>query len=333
VGLVVFTQIIAPNSKQLFASVIQPTPTIDLECNDTACLTVCMNRLPDIVETDYTPVQFHLMGSLGVGWLDPSKGEYELARYKIEAGELQKVSFSNAPENLKSYQEDVETHQKIWRYFKTIIPENQRKILTHFIIYTDGKREKTAAVVWYPDQRWYLYIDILDFGDKRDVTTTLVHEQAHILTMNTSQNQPITWDQNFTLENFRKKQDACKTFFSGFECFNSESYLNTFYERFWKGRHEEWIDLLFEKDKAVRRTRVKELYSKYPDEFVSEYSATEPEEDIAESWKVFILESKPVGNTIAGQKVLFFYEYPELVQLRAEIIQGICRYAAGIIEK
>jgi hypothetical protein len=51
---------------------------------------------------------------------------------------------------------------------------------------------------------------------------------------------------------------------------------------------------------------------------------TNPEEDIAESWSFFILSPKPAGNTIAEQKILFFYNYSELVQLRNEILNNLC---------
>ena len=53
---------------------------------------------------------------------------------------------------------------------------------------------------------------------------------------------------------------------------------------------------------------------------MTDYAATNPGEDIAESFTSFVMEPKPDGDTIAEEKVLFFYEYPELVQLRAEIV-------------
>lgn len=52
---------------------------------------------------------------------------------------------------------------------------------------------------------------------------------------------------------------------------------------------------------------------------MTDYAATNPGEDIAESWTAFILQPKPTGSTIADQKTLFFYDYPELVRLRGQI--------------
>lgn len=78
---------------------------------------------------------------------------------------------------------------------------------------------------------------------------------------------------------------------------------------------------------AGYRTALDEFYANHREQFVSPYAATNPREDIAESWTEFILRPKPSGTSIADQKVLFFYEFPELVQAREEIIQGVCQYA------
>ena len=47
---------------------------------------------------------------------------------------------------------------------------------------------------------------------------------------------------------------------------------------------------------------------------------------MAEAFATFILEPQPNDELIAEQKILFFYDYPELVELRQYIIQGICTY-------
>ena len=66
------------------------------------------------------------------------------------------------------------------------------------------------------------------------------------------------------------------------------------------------------------------LYEKYKDQFVTDYAPTSPEEDIAESWSYFVLKPKPGSSTIANRKVLFFYEFPELVALRQQIAHNLC---------
>lgn len=66
-----------------------------------------------------------------------------------------------------------------------------------------------------------------------------------------------------------------------------------------------------------------EFYDKYQDQFVSDYAATNPGEDIAETYRVFVMEDKPEGNSIRDQKIKFMYEFEELVKIRQNIRQAL----------
>jgi hypothetical protein len=46
-------------------------------------------------------------------------------------------------------------------------------------------------------------------------------------------------------------------------------------------------------------------------------------EDIAESWTAFVLTDKSAGETISEQKILFFYNFSELVDIREHIRKGL----------
>jgi hypothetical protein len=72
-----------------------------------------------------------------------------------------------------------------------------------------------------------------------------------------------------------------------------------------------------------------DFYWLHANQFLTSYAAKNPEEDIAESWAFFILSSKPEPTSIANQKILFFYEYPELVTLRQEIRDRLCTTLSG----
>ncbi|OKL35485.1 hypothetical protein [Domibacillus mangrovi] len=58
-------------------------------------------------------------------------------------------------------------------------------------------------------------------------------------------------------------------------------------------------------------------------EFTTDYAVSHPEEDIAESWTYFVFSKKPTGDWIVDQKILFFYEYPELIRLRSENLSNL----------
>ena len=49
---------------------------------------------------------------------------------------------------------------------------------------------------------------------------------------------------------------------------------------------------------------------------MTDYAATNPDEDFAESYMLFVLKEKPTKSTVADQKILFFYDFPELVEMR-----------------
>ena len=102
------------------------------------------------------------------------------------------------------------------------------------------------------------------------------------------------------------------------------SYINQFFDRFWQYLYADWEQIDLEEDKNTRSTKLEDFYKIYEDQFLSDYAATSPLEDIAESWTFFVLSPKPELTSIANEKILFFYEYPELVELRSQILEQIC---------
>jgi len=304
-----------------------PTATIDPACNDYQCLHACMQQLPDMInetsvlnQLDYDAKQY--IGS-------------DIIRYKVSPDRLslELLVAPVVPEYLKKYQDNRDLHQRIWRYYTEIFPEMQSLQITYVVFFTDGQRN-TLAYIRELNHVWSLYIDLQDFNSQYDTTETLIHEYGHLLTMNDSQVTlpKLHYFKEWTRKDFDREAESCTDFFTGSECASPGSYIEEFGHRFWKADiYNEWIDAVFlpralKKDKDV----LTEFYEKHQDYFVSRYAAADPLEDLAETWTAFVLEPKPTSETLAGQKVLFFYEYDEMVQAREKIIQGICRYAAGL---
>ena len=128
----------------------------------------------------------------------------------------------------------------------------------------------------------------------------------------------------------QKKAAACPTYFTGTGCSYSDSYINTFYTRFWLGINDEWekIDSLQynPEDSTPYFDGLYSFYKSHQDQFVDDYATTHPTEDIAEAFAYFVFTPKPTGDSIKEQKIAFFYEYPELVQLRENILNGACSF-------
>jgi hypothetical protein len=254
--------------------------------------------------------------------------ERRLVTYSIQGNELGNPLFESVPTDLSDEQADVPSHQAIWSYFARIIPQDDRGFVTEFSVLTDGKDNLLAAVAQSQNNpaHWRLEVDIADAQDYEGLTFTLIHEFGHLLTLNEKQVAPSMAVFNNPQDSALRSHEAamCPNYYAHEGCSNRDSYLNQFYQRFWTAKYEEWYQVESIQDEYLYYTRLNEFYEKYRDEFVTEYAPTNPGEDIAESWAYFILTSRPQGSTIAQQKVLFFYEYPELVELRQEIIKNLC---------
>ena len=303
-----------------------PTPTLDLTCTDTTCLNACLRRLPNF---EIIPLSQHL------DELSKKQGGYELARYRLDeqSGQLKNVATPTVADYLKPYQADTQLHYRIWDYFTGIFPNDSDIHVSYMIVYMDGSENRYAASIWELDGKWRLYVNLLEFDSPQVVMDILTHEYGHMLTLNQTQTRDVTSEYGREMEqkDFDKMRSACSDrFFTGYACATDSSYMNAFGNRFWsKEVYEAWVSafLLLDKEDGLNKTAINKFYAKYPDQFVSEYAATNPMEDMAESWTGFVMRQKPIGTSIADQKVLFFYEFPELVQTREAIIQGVCQYA------
>ncbi|MCT4620019.1 MAG: hypothetical protein N4A62_11595 [Marinisporobacter sp.] len=236
-----------------------------------------------------------------------------IALYDVKNGNINYKPINNHTIKELS-KEDIQKHQDIWERSKKLIPASYLGRIVSFEMNTDGK-ENVLAHVNSPDESnkiWRLAVDIKDvFGKNgkftKEFDQTLIHEFGHILTLNDSQ---MMKERNENSATYTTDEGTTKT----------QAYLNQFYNKFWKGIHKEWEKAnQAEVDEYGENQAILDFYEKYKDQFVSDYAATNPEEDIAESFRVFITEKKPKGKTVEQQKILFFYQFKELVKMREEM--------------
>ena len=251
-----------------------------------------------------------------------------LVHYTVVDDELKTPLFEKIPDNLEKAQEDRTTHEEIWHMFMRLIPAEEREIVSGFGIFTDGKYNYLAAVSQAEKNpyKWELNVDFADSTQKTVLTYTLLHEFGHLATLNRDQVEvsvPI-YHSPYSDDIFQQEVDACPQYFPGEGCSNPDSYINQFFDRFWTDLYAEWQVIAEEQDDDTRYDLIDDFYKTYQDQFLTDYAPTSPEEDIAESWTFFILAPKPELNSIANEKILFFYEFPELVELRAHILDRIC---------
>lgn len=277
----------------------------------------CPLVLNDIMNAATTP-----------GGYEIADAETHLVVYKVTNESITDPYLGPVPADLKDEQDDFATQEKIWEYFAALIPQQHREMISEYLVLTDGEDNILAAVAQTHEDptRWKLEVDITDSADFPNLTFTMMHEFGHLLTLNANQVQP-------SMEVFKNPSDdvirnheasICPNYFPGEGCSQSNSYINQFYQRFWTNIYTEWNEIDQIDNQAVYYKRLTEFYEKHEDQFVSDYAVTNPAEDIAETWTHFVFTPKPEGDTIADQKVLFFYEYPELVNLREEILSRLC---------
>ncbi len=204
---------------------------------------------------------------------------------------LASYTVDNEGERLYSEQEISDTvleyHSNLWFSFSWLIPEQYRKEINQFEVFESGD---TLAYVSLQDRRgkyWTLGMNNEDIELASETLVTYLHEYGHFLSLNQSQ------------INFRMPEGRCKSLYlkdSG--CFYEGAYLSDFYKLFWEtGGQGDWEDF-----------------------YVSKYAMYSPEEDFSESFAHFVLTKTPTGRNVMEQKLLFFYEYEEFVQLRTEIL-------------
>lgn len=275
------------------ASVPESVEQVKAECADGECIEGCVAKAVQAVGDGIYPTV-----------MEP---DYEslLVSYRVDGDGLLEPSYYPAPAKLIVYRNNRSAHHRIWDYFTHVVPLEERPGLAEFDIYAGG----ASGAQFSPteDGGWILRFNVLAGTDSNYLTEALIHEYGHFLTLNPTQQIPLDNGQQCPQEPLHK-------------CPAPDSYANQFFEEFWRPIYREWINT---SDDTGRNFQ---FYLKYSDQFVSEYAASQPLEDIAETWTAFILHPKPGSDTIAGQKVLFFYRFPELVELRYELIYGICNY-------
>ncbi len=235
--------------------------------------------------------------------------EGELTSYAVNGETITKIKDFQVSGNLVAFQNDVAKHEQMWEYFKSLIPREHRGNITEFIVFHGGgSLLGYVAPIDYNDlSKWKMGLAIDAAGDlsqtdiKENFAYTAIHEFAHVLTLN---------DQQVDVNG---SEGNCGTYYTGEGCARPDSYINELYQL-------GWADIIQEFNAINSDEGGYQFYEKYQDRFVTDYASSNPGEDIAEVFSVFVTQdAQPTGNTIADQKVNLMYARPELVQLRKEI--------------
>lgn len=191
--------------------------------------------------------------------------------------------------------EGEDSYRPLWDQVRALLPEGSLDAFQHFTVFTDGPDNILAYVVPADEEgvQWELAVDAQDTEDPEEFTETVFHEYAHYLTLN---NKQVTYGAPKRYDCYGENDLVS----------NPDSYLNAFYQRFWK----DYLDDRLADPESIN------FYLRHEDDFITSYAATSPSEDIAECFSYFVLYDKPTGTSVWEQKQNFFYDYPELVAFR-----------------
>lgn len=203
--------------------------------------------------------------------------------------------------------EDVSKHLDVINAMVKLIPSTGLERIDQLeLIYSDG----LYGYVYPPNTsnlaKWNMGLNAAIahpdgvFDGNGEITYTIVHEYAHILTLNDTQ-----------LDVSVQGSD-CKTIqLEG--CPRTTSYMHPFYTNFWEG---DVIDFF-------NRNNGQGVYDKYPTHFVTRYASSNIAEDIAEVFSTFVTQDDiPTSSDMSStalKKLNSFMTYSEMTQLRNQM--------------
>lgn len=198
--------------------------------------------------------------------------------------------------------EPDERAASVWDLFvRVVTPEFAASSMSEYRAGDDADSDTLAYVHRADDPQYWVLAANLAFADDQDLLlSTLIHEYGHILSLGVTDADPDA--------------TSCDTLELSEGCLAPDSMLLAFDERFWLpyGSDAPTPD---DDDADAAAT----FYAAHEEDFVSDYAATNVVEDFAETFMTFVLEDRPDDSSPVAEKILFFWDVREYVEIRDRI--------------
>lgn len=191
-------------------------------------------------------------------------------------------------------------HQQYADKLRLVLPPQYRDYIDQFVVFTNHPDDIAAYVAVSSDGRnttWMYGVSAeeINFAPNSESSVELmVHEFAHIFSL----------DQ---LVSSRTPTTNCPALYADMTCFAPGSYLDEFVTDFWD--NQLLADLTDARNSRNPERELLEFYERYESEFVSDYAATDPSEDFAESFAWYVLDEPVRQGTVAADKVDFMDQF------------------------
>lgn len=219
---------------------------------------------------------------------DPVSSEDNLKDTPIEGEESYRVDAGNITPKIEN-----RDGAKAVKYFKAIAGANFAKYVDEIVLISDKDSDEDASVIVSDKdpQMWVLRIN-LGFLDERDgeenLIYGLVHEYAHILSLNDTQ-----------VDGFVSGECPALEISEG--CANEDSYINQFERKFWSSLNAD-----------PDAEEFGGYYEGREEDFVTEYASTNAIEDFAETFAQYVLKDTTQFEGVAADKVQFMVDKPDI---------------------
>jgi len=261
---------------------------------------------------------------------DATSNWRDITYYTVDDGGIILYDELAIPNELKEWQVYDDKHHESWSIFTQVVPPRYMNDVVWFTIFTDGIEWLEMDVFLEQDsQKWSLLFDIQDWYclgdlDEDRVKFTMIHEFGHMLSLGPSEIDvdfelyDLGWEEDDTLNDvILEKEQACETgIITTYGCTKEDSYINAFAQKFQVDKYSDSINFHYQIYSNEWTENLWNYYTEHEDEYVTDYAASSTQEDFAETFTFFILSEKPQGNSVLEQKILFFYDYAELIEIR-----------------
>jgi hypothetical protein len=199
-------------------------------------------------------------------------------------------------------------HRAYYRQLLHVLPDQYDSSITQFIVFDLDDVAFDAyveTIVPYTGEWQYgINLDGLLAPRSDSSIELMIHEFAHMWSLDQAYRD-------------RNRNDQCHQYFNTI-CAPIDSVYGQFVEQFWNDARLDWAERI--KRDSTDRT-LDRFYDRYSDEFVTNYAAINPQEDLAESFVAYVLGDSAAG--VAAEKIDFFNNFllarGLAAQLRANI--------------
>lgn len=208
-----------------------------------------------------------------------------------------------------------QTDKELWDIIYALAPSKAiRESIVEFEVYHDTGSGFSASVASVGGQlkQWRFSVNYASLQFFSQIPGLITHEYGHLLT--------YTPEQITTILNDRNVEENCTTYFDDGFCFNKGSYIDTHFQKFWKG-----TDAFIGRNRTA--SEALEYYRRNPNDFVSAYATTNVEEDFAETLATYIFQDFSEMQGKRRQKVDSIGGYVSLSNYRQKVREQVKSWA------